>query len=86
MLGWLERELSGAQVEEVAAVAAFGLAPLLSASEAMFENMRVLARTHRVTDMPRPMTSTRAFGDFIGFPEIEKIVERYAHSPSAPDA
>lgn len=79
VLGWVEKELTPAQIEEVAAVAAFGMAPFLTAAQALFDNMRSLARTHRVQDMPRPMADTKAFGDFIGFGEIEKLTERYAH-------
>lgn len=81
VLGWLEKELSPEQVEEVAALAAFGMAPFLTAAQAMFENMRSLSRTHRVPDMPRPMIGAKEFGDFIGFREIEALVERYAHTP-----
>lgn len=85
VLGWLERELSPAQVEEVAAVAAFGMAPFLTAAQALFENVRALAKTHDVKQMPRPMISAKTFGDFIGFPEIERITQRYAGGkPDAP--
>jgi methylisocitrate lyase len=81
VLGWVERELSPQQIEEVAAVAAFGMAPFLTAAQALFENMRALSKTHTVHDLPRPMISAKEFGEFIGFGEIEKLVERYAHSP-----
>ena len=84
VLGWVENALSPAQIEEVAAVAAFGMAPFLTAAQALFENVRALARTHRVQDMPRPMIGAREFGEFIGFGEIEKLSERYAHAPATP--
>lgn len=86
VLGWLERELSPEQIEEVAAIAAFGMAPLLTATQALMDNMRALAQAHRVQAMPRPMLPTSAMGDFIGFPEIEQIVERYAHVPASTPA
>jgi 2-methylisocitrate lyase-like PEP mutase family enzyme len=79
VLSWLERELTPEQIEEVAAVAAFGLAPLLTAAQALFDNMAALARHRRVQAMPRPMLSASAMGEFIGFGEVEKLVERYAH-------
>lgn len=78
VLGWLERELEPAQVEEVAAIATFGVAPFLTAAQALFENVSALARTHRVRDMPRPMIGTERFGAFIGFGEIDAITDRYA--------
>jgi len=84
ILGWLERELSPQQVEQVAAVAAFGMAPFLTMAQALFDNMRALAKGHSVADMPLPQMPASAFGDFIGFPEIEKLAERYAHTPEQP--
>lgn len=81
VLGWVEKEMTPAQIEEVAAVAAFGMAPFLTAAQALFDNLAVLSRTHSVKDLPRPMIGARAFGDFIGFREIEQLIERYAHTP-----
>lgn len=85
VLGWLERDLLPAQIEQVAAIAAFGMAPFLTMAQALFVNLAALAKTHRVADMPLPQMSASAFGEFIGFPEIEKLAERYAHIPDQSD-
>lgn len=81
VLGWLERELSPEQIEEVAAIATFGLAPLLTTAQALFENMHALAGTRRVTGLPRALTPASELGEFIGFGEVEKLMKRYAHTP-----
>lgn len=83
VLGWLERDLAPDQVEEVAAIATFGVAPFFSAAQALFDNMATLARTHRVQDMPQPMTGAAEFAKFIGFPKFDAITERFAHVPGA---
>lgn len=82
VLGWLERDLAPQQIEEVAALAAFGMAPFLTMAHALFDNMRALARTRRTADLPLPQMSAGDFGKFIGFPEIERLSERYAAPPA----
>ena len=80
VLGWLE-SLIPEQVEEVAVLATFGVAPVLTGAQALLENMSTLARTHCVGGLPRPMATAAAFGQFIGFAEIDAINERYASGP-----
>ena len=79
VLGWVQDQLTPEQIEEVAAIAAFGLVPFLSATQALFDNVRALASSHSVKNLPRPMTSASDFGKFIGFDKIEALQERYAH-------
>ncbi len=77
LLGWLERDLSPAEVEEVAGLATYALVPLMTAVSALKENLAALAQRHSSRDLPRPVTDHNSFIDFIGFPEIEELQKRY---------
>ena len=77
LLGWLERDLSKAEIEDVAAFATFPLVPLMSAAYAMRENLKVLARTKSSKGLPHPVMDHTEFSVFIGFPKIEELQKKY---------
>jgi 2-methylisocitrate lyase-like PEP mutase family enzyme len=83
VLGWLERDLSPKEIEEVAGIATFALVPIMTAAAALQENLKVLARSKSAKALPRPMMDHNSFVDFIGFPAIEELQKRYLRTGEA---
>ena len=77
ILGWLERDLTRADIEGVAGMATFPLVPLMSAANAMRENLKVLAREKSSKKLPMPVMDHNEFSVFIGFPKIEELQNKY---------
>lgn len=77
ILGWLERDLSRADIEGVAGMATFPLVPLMSAAYVMRENLKVLAREKSSKKLPMPVMDHNEFSVFIGFPRIEELQNKY---------
>ena len=77
LLGWLERDLSPKEVEEVAGMATFALVPLMTAAQALHENLKALAVNHSSKNLPRPVMAHDPFIDFIGFAEIDRLQQRF---------
>jgi 2-methylisocitrate lyase-like PEP mutase family enzyme len=77
LLGWLERDLSPKEVEEVAGMATFALVPLMTAAQALQENLKALATSHSTKNLPRPVMAHDPFIDFIGFAEIDRLQQRF---------
>lgn len=71
ILGWLEKDLSPAEIESVAGMATFALVPLMTAAMALQENLARLARDKTTRALPRAVENHEHFIDFIGFKEIE---------------
>jgi methylisocitrate lyase len=83
VLGWLERDLSPKEIEEVAGIATFALVPIMTAAAALEENLKVLARSKSAKALPRPMMDHNSFVDFIGFPAIEELQKKYLRTGEA---
>jgi methylisocitrate lyase len=77
VLGWLETDLSPAEIEEVAGLAVFPLVGLMSATRALRENFAVLQRDRNTKNLPQPVTSMGEFKELIGFAEIEAQQDRF---------
>lgn len=77
VLGWLETDLTSAQIEEVAGLAVFPLVALVSATRAMQENLAQLAATHSTQGLPRSVTSMAEFKQLIGFEEAERLQSQF---------
>jgi 2-methylisocitrate lyase-like PEP mutase family enzyme len=77
LLGWLERDLSPKVVEEIAGMATFALVPLMTAAQALQENLKALAASHSSKNLPRPVMAHDPFIDFIGFAEIDRLQQRF---------
>ena len=71
ILGWLEKDLDPAQIEDVAGLAVFPLVALMSATQAIRSNLSVLAKSHKTDGLPQSVTSMTDFKQFIGFEEYE---------------
>ena len=77
ILGWLEKDLTPAQIESVAGLAVYPLVPLMTAVAAVTQNLAQLAKNRHARDLPQPQTSMDAFKKLIGFTEIERLQDRY---------
>ena len=77
ILGWLEKELTPAQIESVAGLAVFPLVPLMTITAAMQSNLAQVAANKHARGLPLPQTSMEDFKKLIGFGEIEKIQNRF---------
>lgn len=77
LLGWLERDLTRAEIEEVAGFATYPLVPLMSAAMAMRDNLKVLAANKSTKGLPHPVMDHNEFSVFIGFPKIEELQKKY---------
>lgn len=85
LLGWLERDLSPADVESVAGLATFPLVPLMTVAAALEENLAKLARTRSSADLPRPVAAHDPFVKFIGFDEVEALQLKYLPGSRTPE-
>lgn len=77
ILGWLEKELTPQQIEQVAGLAVFPLVPLMTVTAAMQANLAQLAADRHARALPLPQASMDAFKKLIGFAEVEQLQERY---------
>jgi 2-methylisocitrate lyase-like PEP mutase family enzyme len=77
VLGWLERDLSPKEIEEIAGIATFPLVPLMTATHALRENLKALAEKHSSKELPRPVVDHNDFIEFIGFKEVEELQLKY---------
>lgn len=77
ILGWLEAELTPAQIESVAGLAVFPLVPLMTITSAMQSNLAQVRADKHARGLPLPQTSMADFKKLIGFDEIEKIQNRF---------
>ncbi|MBL8345004.1 MAG: isocitrate lyase/PEP mutase family protein [Rubrivivax sp.] len=77
ILGWLEKELTPQQIEQVAGLAVFPLVPLMTVAAAMEANLARLAADHHARNLPLPQTGMEPFKALIGFDEVERVQEHY---------
>ncbi len=84
ILGWLEKELTPAQIESVAGLAVFPLVPLMTLTHALRANLAVLVANRHARNLPLPQASMDEFKRLIGFSEIEQTQARY-ELPDWPD-
>lgn len=72
VLGWLEG-LSAKEIEEVAGMATFALAPLMSVAQVLQDNLAALIANKSTKALPRPVMDHNTFIDAIGFKEVEEL-------------
>jgi len=77
LLGWLEADLTPAQIESVACVATFPLVPLMTATHAVRANLSELVRTRSTRKLPMPVTALGEFSEFIGFNRIDALQRQF---------
>ncbi len=71
ILGWLEKDLSPADIESVAGMATFPLVPLMSAAAALQANLKQLLKDKTTKNLPQPVEAHNPFIEYIGFKEVE---------------
>jgi len=77
ILGWMEKAMTKEQIEEIAGVAVFSFASLLTTSRALMTNMRSLARDHDINNLPVPTMPLEEFTALIGFDQMKNDQLRY---------
>lgn len=77
LLGWLERDLTPKEIEEVAGIATYPLVPLMTAAAALQENLKVLAKNRSSKGLPHPVMAHDPFIQFIGFPQIDELQRKF---------
>jgi len=69
LLGWLETDLSREQIVEVAGLATFTFVPLLTAAQALRQNLSALKSALSAEALPAPRMPLAEFSDLLGFDE-----------------
>jgi len=77
LLGWLETDLSRQQVAEVAGLAFFTFTPLLSAAQAVHQNLVRLRADLSTTNLPASRMPLTQLSDILGFDEWTARQDRY---------
>ncbi|MCU0887809.1 MAG: isocitrate lyase/PEP mutase family protein [Rubritepida sp.] len=83
ILGWLEKDLSRAQIESVAGLAVFPLTPLMSAAAALRANLAALLAAKSTQALPREVMAHDDFMHLIGFEEVERQQLAFLQAPPA---
>jgi len=76
-LGWLEKDLSAADVESVAGLAVYPLVGLMTVTHSLRQNFQALHQQHSTQHLPLPVTSMSDFKQFIGFAEVEQLQAQF---------
>jgi 2-methylisocitrate lyase-like PEP mutase family enzyme len=77
VLGWIERDLTPAQIESLGGIATYPLAPLLTATAALRANLKAIAESRSSRQLPITPTSEHEFKRFIGFEEVERLEREF---------
>lgn len=77
VLGSVEERLSRAQIEALGGFATFPLVPLLTAAEAIRQNLAHLKRSMRMSELQLQLMPEQDFKRFIGYDEIDRIENEY---------
>ena len=83
LLGWLEKDLSQAEIESVAGMATYALVPLMTVAAALRQNLAQLRKTRSSKNLPIPVVGHNEFNAFIGFAEVEALQLKYLQMPEA---
>ena len=77
ILGWMEKGLTSAQIEDIAGIATFSFASLLTTSHALMTNMRALVRDRDISNLPAPTISLAEFKELIGFDRMKNDQQQF---------
>ncbi|MBW1714021.1 MAG: isocitrate lyase/PEP mutase family protein [Deltaproteobacteria bacterium] len=77
ILAWLEVQLGKEELEELAAVCTWPLVPLMTAAQALRDNLSQLIKDKSVKNMPLKQFAMADFNKFVGVPEIEELQMKY---------
>ena len=77
MVAWLEAQLGQEELEELAAVCTWPLVPLMTAAQAIRDNLSRLIKDKSVKNMPLKQFPMADFNQFVGLKEIEELQMKY---------
>ena len=77
LLGWLEKDLSPADIESVAGLAVYPLVGLMTVTHSLRQNFAALHQQHSTQRLPLPVTAMNDFKQFIGFAEVEALQNQF---------
>lgn len=77
LLGWLERDLHEVDIEAIAGVATHPFVALMTATQAMRDNLRTLHRERSSRSLPHTIMSQEMFSDFIGFRDTAELQQKF---------
>ncbi len=83
VLGWLEKDLSPADLEEIAGIAFFPLTALMTVASAMMANLKALRAARSTIGLPMKLMDHKDFAELLDFSKIEDIQMRLL--PEAPN-
>jgi methylisocitrate lyase len=73
MIGWMEKELTHADYEAIGGIVTFPLTTLMTAANALKQNLAEMKRTLHVRGLPVTPMPEAEFKKLIGFDEIERL-------------
>ena len=73
VLGWLEKDLTPKDLEEIAGIAFFPLTALMSAAHAILANLKVLRETRSAVGLPMACMDHKEFAELLDFSKIVDI-------------
>ncbi len=82
VLGWLEQDLSPADLADIAGIATFPLTALMTVASAVMTNLKALAQSHTTKGLPLPRMDHKEFAELLDFSAIEDVQMRLL--PDAP--
>lgn len=80
LVGWMESGLSKQEIEEIGGLAIYTVVPLMTAVQAMRDNLASLANTQSASDLPHSQASHVELSNFLGFHEVIEMQKRFLTS------
>lgn len=77
ILSWLETDLKKDDLQQFAAIATWPLVPLMTAAQAIRENLAQLIRDKSTSKLPNGRVPMAEFNQMIGLPKIEELQLKY---------
>jgi 2-methylisocitrate lyase-like PEP mutase family enzyme len=82
LVGWMEQGLSREEILELGGLAIYTVVPLMSAVQAMRDNLEALATRRGPVQLPRARASHLEVSEFLGFHAVEAMHEQYLPATS----
>ena len=77
LLGWLEKDLTPADIQAIAGLAVYPLVGLMTVTNSLRQNFQALHQQHSTQHLPLPVTDMNDFKKFIGFAEVEALQNQF---------
>jgi methylisocitrate lyase len=83
LLGWLEKDLTPADIQAIAGLAVYPLVGLMTVTHSLRQNFSALHQQHSTQQLPLPVTEMNDFKKFIGFAEVEALQNQFLRGKSS---